>query len=210
MAGTVGSGRDGTVTRSCQQIVTGRRDDPAMDAADILDLYARRGDLAYAGEGISQWQHAWQCGQLARDAGAAPALQLAAWLHDLGHLMTGLDGTPTLQGHDDHHEALAAKVLTPLFGPAVAAPVALHVEAKRYLVAARPGYRERLSPDSVRSLALQGGPMAAEACAAFLRQPFSADAVRLRAWDEAGKRPDVMPPADAAEALAALMAQVSP
>jgi phosphonate degradation associated HDIG domain protein len=181
-----------------------------MDIARIEALFRERGHLAYDGEGITQWQHAWQCGQLARDAGASPALQLAAWLHDLGHLMTGLEGTPTLQGHDDRHETLAAQVLAPLFGPAVAAPVALHVEAKRYLVAAKPGYRERLSPDSVRSLALQGGPMDAAACAAFLRQPFSADAVRLRAWDEAGKLPDRLPPPDAAAALAALMAQVSP
>lgn len=180
-----------------------------MDIARIEALFRERGHLAYDGEGITQWQHAWQCGQLARDAGASPALQLAAWLHDLGHLMTGLEGTPTLQGHDDRHEALAAQVLAPLFGPAVAAPVALHVEAKRYLVAAKSGYRERLSPDSVRSLALQGGPMDAAACAAFLRQPFSADAVRLRAWDDQGKRPDGHPPSDAAEELQALMRRVA-
>ncbi len=181
-----------------------------MTADEIADLYARRGGLAYDGEGITQWQHAWQCGQLALQAGAPPALQLAAWLHDLGHLMTGLGGTPTLQGHDDRHEAIAARALAPLFGPAVAEPVALHVQAKRYLVAAKPGYRERLSPDSVRSLALQGGPMNAADCAGFLRQPFSADAVRLRAWDEAAKQPAWLPPAGAAAALAALMKTLSP
>jgi phosphonate degradation associated HDIG domain protein len=176
-----------------------------MDASEIAELYARRGHLAYDGEGITQWQHAWQCGQLARQAGAPPALQLAAWLHDLGHLMTGLDDTPTLRGHDDRHEAVAARFLAPLFGPAVTEPVALHVQAKRYLVATRPGYRDKLSPDSVRSLALQGGPMDEAACAAFLRQPFSADAVRLRAWDDAGKRPEWLPGADAAAELTALM-----
>lgn len=181
-----------------------------MDAARVIDLYLQRGHLAYQGEGITQWQHAWQCGELARQAGATPALQLAAWLHDIGHLMSGLEGTPTLQGHDDRHEALAARALAPPFGPAVATPVALHVEAKRYLVATRPGYRERLSPDSVRSLALQGGPMDAAACAFFMRQPFSADAVRLRAWDEAGKRPQWQPPDDAIARLAALMRQLSP
>jgi phosphonate degradation associated HDIG domain protein len=181
-----------------------------MDTASVIDLYLRLGDLAYQGEGITQWQHAWQCGELARQAGATPALQLAAWLHDIGHLMSGLEGTPTMQGHDDRHEALGAHALSKRFGPAVAAPVALHVEAKRYLVAAKPGYRERLSPDSVRSLALQGGPMDVAACAAFLRQPFSADAVRLRAWDEAGKNPQWQPPPGAAAQLAALMKQLSP
>jgi phosphonate degradation associated HDIG domain protein len=181
-----------------------------IDRDGIAALFAARGHLAYDGEGITQWQHAWQCGELARQAGAPPPLQLAAWLHDLGHLMTGLDDTPTLRGHDDRHEAVAARVLAPLFGPAVTEPVALHVQAKRYLVATRPGYRDKLSPDSVRSLALQGGPMDEAACAAFLRQPFSADAVRLRAWDETGKRSDWLPPPDAAAALRALMRVVSP
>jgi phosphonate degradation associated HDIG domain protein len=181
-----------------------------MAPDEILSLYAERGHLAYDGEGITQWQHAWQCGELARQAGAAPALQLAAWLHDLGHLLTGLTGTPTLRGLDDRHEDRAARALAPLFGPAVAQPVALHVLAKRWLVATRLGYREKLSPDSVRSLALQGGAMDEAECAAFQRQPFSDDALRLRAWDEVGKHPELHPPPEAVEALRTLMARVLP
>lgn len=179
-----------------------------MDIDELCALYALRGHLAYDGEGITQWQHAWQCGELARRAGAAPELQLAAWLHDLGHLMTGLDGTPTLRGHDDRHEALAARVLAPLFGAAVAEPVALHVQAKRYLVATHPGYRQRLSPDSTRSLVLQGGAMSPPACADFEARPFAADALRVRTWDDIGKRAADHPPRDAAGALQALMRQV--
>ncbi len=178
-----------------------------MTPDDIFRLFAERGHQSYSGEGITQWQHAWQCGQLARQAGAAPALQLAAWLHDLGHLMTGLEGTPTLRGHDDRHEALAAHALAPVFGPAVAQPVALHVQAKRWLVAARTGYREKLSPDSERSLALQGGPMNDAERAGFQRQPFSDDALRLRAWDDAAKRSGWLPPPDAAATLQHLMRQ---
>lgn len=181
-----------------------------IDRDGIEALFAARGQLAYDGEGITQWQHAWQCGELARQAGAPPPLQLAAWLHDLGHLMTGLVDTPTLRGHDDRHEALAARALEPLFGPAVARPVALHVQAKRYLVATRPGYRERLSADSSRSLALQGGPMTSQDCTEFAQLEFAQDALRLRAWDEAGKRSDWLPPPDAAAALRALMRVVSP
>lgn len=180
-----------------------------MTTQDILDLFKRRGHLAYDGEGITQWQHAWQCGRLARLAGAPPALQLAAWLHDLGHLLTGLDGTPTLRGHDDRHEATAARVLEPLFGRAVSEPVAWHVQAKRYLVSAHPGYFERLSADSVRSLALQGGPMDDAACAAFRQRAFAEDAIRLRAWDDAGKDPGQQPDPDAAQALQTLMHDVA-
>jgi phosphonate degradation associated HDIG domain protein len=180
-----------------------------MTAQDIADLFSRRGHLAYDGEGITQWQHAWQCGRLARLAGAPPALQLAAWLHDLGHLLTGLDGTPTLRGHDDQHEALAARVLEPLFGPAVSAPVAWHVQAKRYLVSAHPGYAERLSADSVRSLALQGGPMDVADCVAFRQRAFADDAIRLRVWDDAGKDPGQHPGPDAAQSLTTLMREVA-
>ena len=156
---------------------------------DILDLFARKGDIAYDGEGISQITHAWQCGQLARDAGAPAALQLASWLHDLGHLLTDLEGSPTVQGIDDRHEATGADMLQAIWGPAVAEPVRLHVAAKRYLVATFPGYRDRLSPDSVRSLALQGGPMDGMECVAFQANAYARDAQQLRSWDEVGKRP---------------------
>lgn len=169
-----------------------------MDAATLVDLYATRGHLAYDGEGVSQLQHGWQCARLARHAGAAPALQLAAWLHDLGHLMTELAGSPTLQGIDDRHETRAAAVLLPLFGPRVAEPVALHVLAKRCLVATKPEYLRQLSPDSVRSLALQGGPMPIDEARAFLQRPHAPAAMRLRMWDDVAKSPQLQPPSEAA------------
>ena len=178
----------------------------------ILLLYLERGGLAYDGEGVTQFQHGWQCARLAREAGASPALQLAAWLHDLGHLMTGREGTPTLQGIDDSHEALGAQALVAAFGAAVAEPVALHVEAKRCLVAAQPAYLESLSPDSVRSLALQGGPMSAEERVQYLLRPHAKDAMRLRVWDDRAKQPDLWPadPAAAWAELVALMESVGP
>ncbi len=175
---------------------------------DVLALYARHGGIAYAGEGVTQWQHAWQCGRLAQQAGATPPLQAAAWLHDIGHLLDGDSGTPTLHGVDDRHEARAAALLEPLFGAAVAGPVALHVQAKRYLVGTHAGYAERLSADSRRSLALQGGPMTADEAASWLAQPYAPDALRLRVWDDLAKdgaaRPD--DDAQARAGLAALLA----
>ncbi|MFX8098579.1 hypothetical protein ABTK82_19745, partial [Acinetobacter baumannii] len=61
---------------------------------DVMALFERLGHLEYAGEGVTQWQHAWQCGQLALRAQASPALQAAAWLHDIGHLLDGETDTP--------------------------------------------------------------------------------------------------------------------
>jgi len=180
-----------------------------MTSQTFLELFERRGALAYDGEPVTQLQHAWQCAGLARQAGASDALQLAAWLHDVGHLMTDLQGSPTERGIDDAHEDLAARALLPLFGPAVAEPVRLHVQAKRYLVAQKPGYGESLSADSIRSLALQGGPMTAEECAEFAALPAARDAQRLRVWDDLAKDGQLPWPASdqVLAELAALMAR---
>jgi phosphonate degradation associated HDIG domain protein len=174
---------------------------------DLIALWSAKGHVAYQGEGVSQLEHAWQCGRLALQARASAELQLAAWLHDIGHLMTTLEGSPTVAGIDDVHEHLGAAALTTLFGAGVGQPVALHVAAKRYLVASQSAYAASLSPDSVRSLALQGGPMTSEECAAFIARPHARDALRLRTWDDLAKRADLAPAA-ALDELSALMTAV--
>ena len=153
----------------------------------LLALYEQGGDLVYSGESVTQLMHAWQCGRLAEKSGASPALQLASWLHDVGHLWVNLEGTPTLVGHDDAHESMGAQVLLPVFGPAVSEPVRLHVQAKRFLVSTRETYARKLSPDSVRSLHLQGGLMGLQERSAFEAEPYFVDAVKLRVWDDLGK-----------------------
>ena len=44
-----------------------------------------------------------------------------------------------------------------------------------------------LSPASVHTLQLQGGPMDVDEVAAFEAEPHHADAVRVRRWDDGGK-----------------------
>ena len=73
-------------------------------------------------------------------------------------------------------------------------PVRLHVAAKRYLCAIESDYFDKLSPDSVRSLELQGGPMSAGEVEAFRRNPLHGEAVRLRRYDEAAKDPRASTP----------------
>jgi gamma-butyrobetaine dioxygenase len=63
----------------------------------------------------------------------------------------------------------------------------MHVAAKRYLCAKEPGYLMELSPASVLSLELQGGPFSPAEVAAFEESPYAEDAVRLRRWDDVGK-----------------------
>src|SRR5690349_1544512 len=119
---------------------------------DIRRLYARRGGEQYSGEPVTQLEHALQAAALAEREGADDELVTAALLHDLGHLLHDHGETPTLRGIDDVHQYAALPFLRGLFGERVLGAIRLHVDAKRWLCAARPGYEAALSADSQRSL----------------------------------------------------------
>ena len=159
----------------------------------IAALFAERGALRY-GEGVSQRAHALQAATLAERAGSDSTLVTAALLHDIGHLLDKRGEEAALRGIDTKHEAIGAGWLARYFGEAVCAPIRLHVAAKRYLCAVEPGYYERLSSASKLSIALQGGPMSEAEAAAFAAEPYAAEAVQLRRWDEAAKREDAATP----------------
>jgi predicted HD phosphohydrolase len=95
---------------------------------------------------------------------------------------------------DARHEKVGKAWLSRSFGPEVAEPVGLHVPAKRYLCAVDPAYPEQLSPASVQSLALQGGPMSEEEVLEFEQHPYYREAVRLRRWDDMAKIPGLEVP----------------
>jgi len=162
-------------------------DSPLPITRDVLALFRLRGDSQYGGEAVTQLEHALQAATFAEREGAGPALIAAALLHDVGHLLHDLPQDAPDHGVDDRHESLAAAWLAARFGPAVAAPVALHVAAKRYLCAVDREYFGRLSAPSVQSLGLQGGPMTPEEAQQFETRPFFQHAVRLRRWDDAAK-----------------------
>ncbi len=156
---------------------------------DIEQLFLRDGHIAYAGEGITQLEHALQCGQLAEQAGASAALITAAFLHDIGHLLNPKGDTPSARGIDDQHQFVASHHLKSLFEQDVVAPVHLHVLGKRALCAIAPDYYDALSPDSKRSLALQGGPLNSRELENFMTMPYAEDAIALRRWDDLAKTP---------------------
>ncbi|MEZ5264430.1 MAG: HD domain-containing protein [Acidimicrobiales bacterium] len=162
-----------------------------MSAVDeVLGLFAGALATARYSEAVTQTEHALQCAALAVAAGADDALVAAALLHDVGHLLTVRDRAAGHRPSDDRrHEAVGAVHLATWFGPEVTRPVALHVAAKRYLCAVDDGYAATLSPASVHSLALQGGPMTAEQCEAFAASAGAEAAVALRRWDDLAKVP---------------------
>jgi phosphonate degradation associated HDIG domain protein len=153
----------------------------------IAALFTRFGANAYEGsrrESVSALAHALQCAQLAEWADAPSTLVAAALLHDIGHFVDGLVDD---ESSDDRHERRALPWLSSAFGPEVTEPIRLHVVAKRYLVTVEPGYRDGLSPASIHSLALQGGDLDAAGRAAFEAEPFAAEAIALRRWDDSAK-----------------------
>ncbi|MEO8558031.1 MAG: phosphonate degradation HD-domain oxygenase [Rhodospirillales bacterium] len=160
----------------------------STDAIDnLLALMQKGADTAYSGERVSQLEHALQCALFAQESGASPALIAASLLHDIGHVLMGGEGEAMAAGIDQQHEQCGADYLAQWFGPTLVEPMRLHVAAKRYLCASDADYFARLSPVSVRSLELQGGPMSQAEAAQFAADPYAQDAVRLRHWDEQGK-----------------------
>jgi phosphonate degradation associated HDIG domain protein len=157
----------------------------------IVELFAAHGDSNYGGEAVTQREHALQAAHFARQMGAPEHVVVAALLHDIGHLLHDLPEDAPDHGVDDLHEALAYQWMEPRFIEAVTQPACLHVQAKRYLAHAEEGYFAQLSPPSVQSLAIQGGPMTADEAAEFAKHPHFEDAILLRCCDEAAKVPEL-------------------
>lgn len=161
---------------------------------EIEILFLTRGHEQYAGEPVTQLQHALQSALLAEQEGADDELVTAALLHDLGHLVQDLGESPTTRGIDDLHQYIALPFLRGRFSDRVLGAIQGHVDAKRYLCATRPSYHAALSADSQRSLVLQGGVFDAGQAAAFIAKPGAEEAVRLRLWDDLAKSADALTP----------------
>ncbi len=163
----------------------------ALTLDQLTELLDASGSQQYGGEAVSQLDHALQCAYLAEQAGEPDELVVASLLHDVGHLVAPrAEGSTEPDSHkDDVHQYLALPFLRGLFPDSVLEPIRMHVDAKRYLCHAQPGYWETLSPASKHSLQLQGGVFDADQAAAFLAQPYASEAVRLRRYDDQAKTP---------------------
>lgn len=159
--------------------------------AEVFGLYERFGDNDYIGEPVSQIEHMSQAAELAMAEGFDDEVVLAAFFHDIGHLCA--EGAESMGGFGVvSHERLGADYLRRAgFSERLARLVEYHVQAKRYLTLREPGYYERLSEASRRTLEYQGGVMSAEEAVAFERDPLCEVSLRMRQWDERAKDMDV-------------------
>ena len=157
---------------------------------NIAGLLVKRGATRRGDEPVSALDHALQCAARARAARAAHEVVLAALLHDVGHLLSDAEETPC-----SHHGLWAARFLRPFVPPRVAWLVQHHVLAKRYLCTVDRAYAESLSLGSTRSWIRQGGALDRETRQELEGQPWLADALAVRRWDDEAKEPGAIVPA---------------
>src|SRR5436309_2940441 len=111
------------------------------DAGELLAFLAAAADTpSEEGLAMSELDHGLQAAAvLAEIAPGDVELHVAGLVHDVGHAF----------GTGDEHAGLGAQAIRPVLGARVAALVAAHVEAKRYLVAVDAEYAATLSAGSV-------------------------------------------------------------
>lgn len=160
---------------------------PEQVVARVFGLYERFGASDYIGEPVSQLEHMSQAAELAMAEGCDDEVVLAAFFHDIGHLCA--EGAQHMGGYGVvSHERLGADYLREAgFSERLARLVEYHVQAKRYLTLREPGYFQRLSEASRRTLGYQGGAMTEAEAQAFDRDPLCALSLRMRQWDELAK-----------------------
>lgn len=161
-------------------------------AEEIIHLLLSNGGSEYIGEPVSKLEHMVQSAEIAAEKGLGEDLILAALLHDIGHICvptTELNNMGGLGLQD--HELLGATFLQSRgFSDQVIQSVALHVPAKRYLCYKYPEYFSLLSDASLKTLALQGGPMAEWEAEVFEQNPYLQDIIAIRRIDEEAKIPN--------------------
>ena len=162
---------------------------PDNIVAFLGNIFIRHGAISYLGEQVTTSEHMLQGALLAEEANAPDPLIAGILLYDIGHYIHEFSHAAFVQGIDDYHDKVGAALLAPFFPTMVTACVGCHVAAKRYLCATESDYFDRLSPASVHTLRLQGGPMSESETAKFANNPELEFLLQVRIWDEEAKVP---------------------
>src|SRR3546814_20226843 len=96
-----------------------------------------------------------------------------------------------MYGKQDHDRLGGELLLQSGFPERMATLVAGHVTAKRYLTLKEPGYYDRLSDASKKTLELQGGHMSEKEARDCESDPMMEACLKIRYWDDAGKETGV-------------------
>ena len=157
--------------------------------SELRQLFESQGDEEYYGENISQYEHAAQAAILAKRQGYDEEVQIAAFLHDIGHLFPAQTEEELMEvyGRKDHESVAADWLRERGFSEKIGVLVENHVNAKRYLTYIDEDYYEGLSEASKQTLMFQGGRMTQKEAENFEQNPYFELIIKMRRWDEAAK-----------------------
>jgi predicted HD phosphohydrolase len=150
-----------------------------MTTVDDLLVMLARGAQHFDEPSLDVLSHSLQCATLLGEEGGDDELVAAGLVHDIADAEHAGDHTA--------HEVRGAELVTPVLGPRVGHLVAMHVAAKRYLVATDAEYRSRLSPRSIETLVAQGGALDEAEVEEMRRDPDLDAILTLRRADERAK-----------------------
>ena len=153
---------------------------------EIFELIRLYGDQKY-GEVVTVTSHMVQSGYLAEERGYDLEMVVAAFLHDIGHLVPNAEGADMDVFGKVDHELLGGNYLRDMgFSQRVCELVEQHVQAKRYLATDK-DYYQKLSLASKETLKYQGGPLNREEMIEMEEGPFFRDILKLRRIDDDAK-----------------------
>jgi len=156
---------------------------------EIFSLYERFGKEDYIGEPVSQLEHMCQSAQLAEEEGFDDDVILAAFFHDIGHLLENIMPVKQMDGYGvTNHETLAGDYIRQKgFSEKIARLAESHVDAKRYLTFKYPEYYYKLSSASKITLHKQGGMMDEMEAGLFESDHLHKLFIKIREWDDKAK-----------------------
>jgi phosphonate degradation associated HDIG domain protein len=156
---------------------------------EIFSLYEKFGKEEYIGEPVSQIEHMCQSAQLAEEEGYDTEVILAAFFHDIGHLLENIMPVNQMDGYGvANHEILAGEYIRQKgFSEKIARLAECHVNAKRYLTYKYPEYYNKLSSASKITLHKQGGMMDEMEAKVFETDRLHQLYIKIREWDDKAK-----------------------
>lgn len=155
----------------------------------IINLYEQFGGSDYIGESQTQLEHMTRAAMLAEEFGEQNDIILAAFLHDIGHLIEINNDTIKMGSLGImNHELIARDYLIEKgFDKDIANIIGNHVKAKRYLVTKYPEYKINLSEASRQTLLYQKNTMSPEEMTEFESDPLFNMSLKLRFYDDQSK-----------------------
>lgn len=156
---------------------------------EMFLLYEKFGNADYIGEPVSQLEHMCQAAEFAEAEGFDEEVILAAFFHDIGHLLEHVMPVKHMDSFGvADHDLLAGKYLREKgFSEKIARLAENHVAAKRFLTYKYPDYLNKLSLASRITLDVQGGIMDETEAELFVSDHLHQLFIRIREWDDKAK-----------------------